>query len=485
MEKKSSSFLFSKHTFSLDSFPKIVFLPAICWLYLLFSSQILIQFDAIGYEHLGILFYKKGWIEFFQTGPNREPFYPLLISFTMRMGDMIGISYHYVQKVFQISILLMTLWLTFKLLKKIKIHPSITAAAVLYLGLSPAILNSTFSLFSEIMTYPFILGIIVISAKSWQAILHDKRRDIIWLGICLACLFLILVLIKGIFEAILPLFLMSFLVLLFYCCCRKNRDQSFNCMLFIAAVFLCFQISLAAYKSLNYKFNHHFTVTNRGPWLLYGNAAKRIEPLSSRRLLAGITYIAGEGVCRQVFGDEECIYWSFRRADYHGYSKLQELSNTKIPESKIDGALVRLTLEKISENPFQYIFLLVLEGLKMLFWETTRLGNVAYPSWLETIFDNTIIKNILRLVMSILTIASWIYVINAVYQNKKALFSNQENNVGMLILFFSCVLVSAYVLSHSLFSIITRYALPLTPLYLIFIAFALQNFIFRKSIIKG
>ena len=61
-------------------------IPLIYWIYLLFSSQMVIQYDSLDYEQLGRILKQDGWLEYFKTGPNREPIYPLLISWAMRIA---------------------------------------------------------------------------------------------------------------------------------------------------------------------------------------------------------------------------------------------------------------------------------------------------------------------------------------------------------------------------------------------------------------
>jgi hypothetical protein len=50
----------------------------IYWIYLTLTSHMIIEYDAINYEKMGKILAEKGWLEYFLSGPNREPLYPLL-----------------------------------------------------------------------------------------------------------------------------------------------------------------------------------------------------------------------------------------------------------------------------------------------------------------------------------------------------------------------------------------------------------------------
>ena len=82
----------------------VFLLSLIYWVYLVFSAQMQISQDAIGYEGLGRMIYQKGWQEFFETGPQYEPLYPSTISISMSIADRFSISYQLVQKFFQAGI---------------------------------------------------------------------------------------------------------------------------------------------------------------------------------------------------------------------------------------------------------------------------------------------------------------------------------------------------------------------------------------------
>ena len=136
-----------------QKFPFVPFafiLSGLYWIYLALTSQMLILYDAFGYEQLGTIIYQQGWGEFFRAGPSREPFYPFLISVSMHIADACSVSYHSIQKIIQILFLLTSQFLVLKILKNLRVQPLLCALTILYLGFSPALVNAAFSLFSEI-----------------------------------------------------------------------------------------------------------------------------------------------------------------------------------------------------------------------------------------------------------------------------------------------------------------------------------------------
>jgi len=146
--------------FSLNSIalPGALALCWLYWLYLFLASQMEIAMDASGYEILGSRIYQQGWDEYFRTGPNREPLYPFVISLAMRIGDFFSWPYPAVQKTFQILMLGFSQLLALRILRTLKVNQIVRAFVILYLGFSPALVNSAFSLFSEILTYPLMLS---------------------------------------------------------------------------------------------------------------------------------------------------------------------------------------------------------------------------------------------------------------------------------------------------------------------------------------
>lgn len=453
-------------------------LSFIYWGYLFVSTTPDISFDAMGYQRLGSVLSEKGLYEYLQTGPQREPLYPFIVAIAMRTANGLGVSYLVIQKIFQILILVITQWFSCLLLSKLKVQRRIIFAAVLYLGFSPAIVNSAFSLYSEIATYPFILAIILVGAKSWECFgVNDPWRHILN-GLWLALLFTFIVSVKAVFEVITPLFFIPYFCMALCFALKKQRKAFLNVCLLIFTAFSIFQAGILFYKQLNLKYNGHFALTDRGPWAFYGNTARRAEKMTSNRILAAFAYTAGEGACRSIFGETECEFWSYVPSDNYGISKTIELENSHIPKEKIGSTLVNLAKEKIFENPLQYLLFMVAEGSKMFFWESTRMGYVAYPLWLQNIFDSRLFKNSLRFFIFAITFFSCLCLIRLLWRNRSKIFDlDGVSGENFHLLFLIIFLIFIYISVHSFFFILARYALPIAPLYIVIVAYSIHNMV--------
>lgn len=149
----------------------------IYWTYLFLTARMIIDCDAIGFESMGKILAEKGWAQYFSSGPNREPLYPLLISFSMNIGKLFSVSYQAIQTLLQFLILFITQLITLRILRLLNIDNRINALTILYLGISPALVNSALSLYSEIATYPLILAAILVMRESWAFILRPKKKN--------------------------------------------------------------------------------------------------------------------------------------------------------------------------------------------------------------------------------------------------------------------------------------------------------------------
>jgi hypothetical protein len=155
------------NAYSLPSFPIfcVFWGSLVYWSYLAIVCQTIVVHDSVAFESMAKILYKDGWLEFFRTGPHREPFYLVLIAFSMRVGDLVSLHYFEILKIIQVIFLFITQFLTYKLLQKLKIHEWIMIAGLIYLAISPSMVNTAFNLYSEIIVYPFVLGIILLNAK--------------------------------------------------------------------------------------------------------------------------------------------------------------------------------------------------------------------------------------------------------------------------------------------------------------------------------
>lgn len=443
------------------------------WTYLFLTSKMFIYFDAVNYESLGKMIAQQGWIEFFRSGPHREPFYPALIAFSVWLGKLFGISYQSIQTVVQLSILLLTQILALRIMRLLRINNLLCALTVLYLGFSPAIVNSALSLYSEIATYPFILAIVLLLYYSWISFTAKLSR-IILLSVATSLLFVIMVLNKAIFELVTPMTLSLFLISVFL---TRNKKLIANAIIYSVVFFTVFYSLTNGYKSINRIYNGNYTITDRG-WLLYGCTARRMEPLSKERLLTALASVPGEGVCQTLFGEEKCNFWGFGKVDELAYQKAREINKSNMSLEEVQKNVVLLSLQKIRKNPFQYILLTGIDGTRMFFWESTHIGYVVYPEKLTRIFAWKPFKNGIRLGMSVLTIFAIIYQVLLLWRNRK----NLLKATGPLLLSYLCLLfIFSFISCYAIFLVLTRYALPIASLYLLIVAYVLQRICFRAS----
>ncbi len=183
----------------------------------------------------------------------------------------------------------------------------------------------------------------------------------------------------------------------------------------------------------------------------------------------------GQGVCTKIFSEKECDFWSFKYSDELGYGKLSELNAQNLSHTQLDKTLLNLSKKEIFKNPPLYVLYMGIESLKMFFWESTQIGFVTYPHWLTKLFIFTPFKNGLRLLIFFLTLFGFIFTGNDIWKNRKNLW--QKNNPSIV---FTFLLIVLFISIHSFFFTLTRYSLPIAPLFLILIAYTTQN-IFKKS----
>lgn len=455
-------------------------LPFLYWTYLLFSTTMDIEADAFRYKELAVGIYKGGWHGFFQFEPKNVPLYPFIISLSMRIADLLSISYLKVQTCIQIFILFASQVLLYKILTTLKIQRNIVAAVIFYFGFSPAIVNSAFSLYCEIITYPLILALLLTFVSAWQYVLKKQPEKIFISSLFLAILFVLLVLVREVFEYVLILFVLAFLCFSFYFLIKRQWKESINILLLTLTTFFVFQAALIPYRQMNYKYNGYTSLVSKGPSAMYGNAVVRTKKLTTREVLTFLANIPGDNVCQNIFNKQECLAWlSYKKI---GPNKIKELQGQGISNHQINSTLYKLSLEKIFKNPFQFTFLTIAEGFKMFFWESTQAGFVTYPPWLLKIFAFLPFKNGIRLFAFLLTVFSIFYIVQYLWKNKRKLFDiHQNKNNEMMFLFFILALILINIILHSPFYIVVRYAFPLAPLYLIAIAFTFQKLIFKEA----
>ena len=460
------------------SVASVLLLSLIYWLYLSQTIRMDIVFDSHDYRFLGRMIYYQGWISYFTTGPNREPLYPLLIALSMIFEHCTGVTFVKIMAIFDVIIMSLTQVLTYKILRLLNIRQGICVLILTYLALSPAFNNSAFSLYSEIATFPFILGIILASFYAWEAIAQSRWQKSILYGALLGLLLTAATFIKAVFECITPTYLIIFFVTVYYCSFRDcfvtlAMTRILPLILCLIAAISFYYVPVTGYKWLNQHYNGNFVITDRASWALYGNTARRIEPLTIKRFEGALASTQGEYYCGILLGPKEGDFWSFRESDVLGHTKLSELKSKHLSLERINANLLRSSVQEAFQHPFQYILLTFVEGLKMFFWERVHSGGfVNFPHWLEKIYAIPRLFNFLCFLVNEVTII-------AVVSLWMKVLTPYKSPIPFLI----GVLLFLYILFYSFFFILTRYALPIAPLYLISIGLWIeQNLAPKKTI---
>jgi hypothetical protein len=216
-----------------------------------------------------------------------------------------------------------------------------------------------------------------------------------------------------------------------------------------------------------------------GAWFLAGSAIKRAEPITLKVLLAHAASIPGGGVCRLFFTEDECRYTEFHIVDQYGAAALQKISAVA-PKEKVESALLSLSLKKIAERPFQYIFYMCIEAAKMPFWESTQMGFVIYPPWLENFFGRKSIRFSIRFIPAALTYLAVFSLTVRIFKRRHTIFNSGTKEEESIICFFMLLVIFIFTSLHSPFAVLARYNLPIAPLYIACIAYFLHNKIYLK-----
>ncbi|MBF0384961.1 MAG: hypothetical protein HQL27_03725 [Candidatus Omnitrophica bacterium] len=451
------------------------FLCIVYWVYLIFNTEMPVVFDSLDYEALGKMIANEGWVQYFKTGPNREPLYPFLISISVRLAAIFKAgSYQPILKMIQISFLFVTQILLLTILRRLKVRETIILATVLYFGFSPSLLNASLSLFSEIASFPFALCLILSLNFAWKAAQGRGYAKVISAAILTALFFLAASFGKAIFIYVFYSIIFVFILRFLYSI--KDRDYAIakKTIVFTITAFVLFQLTLVSYKLMNKKYNGYYEFTSRSYELLFGNSSKRVKPETLSKILPHLAIIPGQGFCQKFFSQEDCWYADFQKVDaIRGVELAVPLAG--VDPFEAPKRTLSLALEKVFSNPGQYILFTFLENFKMPFWESTQIGFVTYPSWLDKIYKKAIFKDLLRLIVSTLTIISFFHLFFYLARNLGRLFNPSERDEVLSCKFFIFFIILAFTALYSLFSIITRYALPIASLYLITIAIFIER----------
>lgn len=454
----------------------------IYWTYLIFNTKMLIVFDSINYENTGRLIYQNGWLNFFQTGPHREPLYPALITMSMAWANLLSVDYQLILKIFQVTLLFSTQILLLLLLRKLNLREGVIKAAVFYFGISPATINAAFSVYYEVIVFPFVVVAVLLASSLWYDI-HKKRKYGLVLGktVLFGICFSLLTFGRGVFQIVFYFFIMPFCVSAFLAFFKLRRLVLRRILIFIFGAFIIFYSTISYIKTMNLRYNGEYVLCNTHLSIFLASAYKRSQPVTPRIIAANIALIPGTGVCRIFFSQQECDYADWYGMDgFRGKEALPSMA--VIPKDRLEREVTRLVLEKIIAHPFQYTFFSVVEALKMPFWESTKIGFVSYPEFLAKLYNHPIARFGLRLLFGFLTIVAFVFVTLNLWRLKYQCFSIKDNQQNTVTLFFVWLMIAVYTFSYSLCYVLTRYALPIASVYVVCISFTIDAIVRRKSL---
>jgi hypothetical protein len=437
------------------------------WAYLIKNTDMVVVCDSIQYEQTGRLIYEKGWLEFFRTGPHREPLYPALIAWSMALGDFFSTGYQFILKIHQVALLFFTQVLLLFFLRRIGVRESVIMPIVLYYGISPAVINAAFSMYYEIVGFPFVLASVWLASSVWIDIEAQRRYSHIFgKAILFGACFILLALGRGVFQYVFYLYMLPFVVWTIAAVVRMQGRALVRIAIFVATAFILFSSAVSSIKAMNKRYNGESVLCKTHLSILLASAYKRSQPLTPRIIAANILLIPGTGVCRKYFSREECDYADWYGADIFREFLVREIM-VAIPPEKHQLVAFCQTFEKALEHPVQYFILSVVEALKMPFWESTKIGYVTYPPFLTWLYDQPLMRFGLRLFAALVTMAAFAFVTLAIWRRRIA-----RDKRKMLL--FVWLMIVAYTFFYALCYVVTRYSLPIVSLYLACVAFTVN-----------
>lgn len=450
------------------------------WVYLFFTSQFIVVYDSSGYEDAGKMIAHQGWAEFLRHGPQREPMFPWLIALSMRLGEWWGISYYYPLKMIGLLFLSLTMVFSYRLMRMLSISRWLACLFVFYLGISPTLSTSCLRLWSEFAVYPWVVLAVIWTINSWRLLAKvsdDRGGDLKIAGhaVMVALMFLAVMSVKAITEGVLWAYLWPFYWRIFSYWRSRNFLKARQASVFCLTVLIIFEGAVCAYRACNYHYNGEFTFTNRGDWALYGNTARRMQPLTLKRLGAAVAFVPPMGICPPLFGDDDCNFWTARYSDDLIEQKRAELKARGISgDAATSRYFIESSLKMILSNPPQAVLLMFIEAHEMFFWEPITSFEV-YPDWLGKIFYSPMFINTM---MSIVAFLSWTGCVFAFFYLcrcfwKTGLPHNEQDGALMWVFNFICWYMALY----SLYFIVDRYSFPLASLYVVLIAFLTHQLI--------
>lgn len=438
-------------------------LSSLYLVYLAFTTQMIVIFDAQDYESIGKLI-KSGWVNYYINGPQREPLFPLLIAFAMDLGEIFKTSYHNFIRVFSLLLFFVTQLIAAYSLKQLKVKDWIIALVVIYMALSGNIIGTTLGLWSEKMTFPFALLVIVLSVKLWEDL--DKKTQgsgylrFFVLSLLLSLTFVCLTLTKGVTAFLFLVFMIIFAIRFFFLFKRDGiRTRWERCAVFFATTLTVFTVPILAQSQLNAKYNGQFTFTNRSDLIFFSEVNHRTEVMRLEYFLPGIVFQMNRDLCYNRFEKASCDFWI----------------DAPVLASVAHGD----SLQKIFAHPARYLAYTTVVFMGVTAWDHSNVSVIALPGWLEHFYWQTSIGRKMPTVVNTLTFfVFWGNVLFVLFHLKKIGGTCQKGcSTDLVYVFFIFVFIFFLKGINAMGNIDVQMRIMLTvaPMFLVLIGYSLDR----------
>jgi hypothetical protein len=451
-----------------------------------FSETILFN-DSFSYDQAGKSLAQGHFWDYFRTGPNREPLYPLFVALNVRLADFFQIPYtNFILFSQGIILLLSQAWLAL-ILKELRVSDRITAVLLLYFVISPSLLHSSLVIYSEIILYPMTLAAVMVSYRTWSFLMRPANpwQEYARRGVYLGAVFIPLMFVKGIFEVIAPIF-MAIVTLSAALHWKMSLDVVKKLAVFFVIAVSVFSIPVAMYKTANKIGNGNYVFTSRGSWALYASMARRVLPVTAEERLAQKLYIfPNKSICERWAGAAACSHWHYTLSDTIGRAKETELKMQGLTAQEVDRKLVELSKEMVFRHPFIIANGMFWEGIKFFFWEHSSWGWVSLPRELKSIYQSPWFSNSVLWGTNILNVLCVLLAIAYCWVNRRDLKQPQDDHrIRTGYVFVILLFVFVYTGVHSLFFLSERNALAIVPAFFILAGVVIQSLAGRFSKIR-
>ncbi|MCB4755528.1 MAG: hypothetical protein LHV69_00595 [Elusimicrobia bacterium] len=418
-----------------------------------FGSAPKLEADAKNFYMGSEAFMSGFWAALIHSFPAREPAYPLTI-----YALSLIVPQPLLPKAttfLQLGMLLVTavLFSTLASSLSLKHVKGISLAVFLNVALSPSLLTSSLSLYTEILAMFFFSVWIYFL---WRALMREDHiiRDLVLSGISGS----LLMISRGAYLYIL-LLAISILPVLSYLYHPffhlKNRMR----ILFLHAVIL---ISLPALWMTRNSFAYGvFTMADHSGIVFAGRYEKAKENYTVKDFLAGSLNSISESACKSVF--KNCYRYGWEYANVKGFYRVQQMaSEHQVNYIKANQLAFKDTVKNIiSQHPIRFALFGWFEFIQLVFFETMGTGANSFTNaYLNSIHQSQLARGLAHIGLSIFyLIGLGILIFNAAMLARRHF--NQSFVNGILVLMIPYL---SFLVIYSSATTVIRYSFVVAPL---------------------